>query len=173
MTPTKKEAAKTTGSIPLDIAALKKKAEEERKNAPQGDYEKKPLLFVKKPDGTTNSAYRVKIDGESKSRGIRTFVGHESQIEHTCIDVVVLDVVNDSEAPAKGPATMVLKSVLLSKLKQAAGSDTNDVSSIFGKVFDVMNVGKPKGKRYFDFILVPAEQTMHIATVFGSLGSDA
>ena len=132
----------------LNIEAMDKAAESVKK-----DYEDLPFLWVKAPEGDTRSAYRVEIVGD-----FRKFTGKQSGIVHDCIDVKILEVVNDAEAP-KGKASMELKAVLKSKLEEIAKTEP-----LKGRVFDISNRGKPKGKKYYDFIVLSAVGALRLPT---------
>ena len=128
---------------PLDIGKMKKRAAEQA----SASFEKRPFLFVRDPQkGKPDAAYRVKIDGV-----FRQYTGKESQQLRDAIDVQVIEVVDDSEAP-KGSATLdVTREVLKNKLSADGKGVTPPQKD---KVFSIMCLGKPKGKKYYDYLVI-------------------
>src|SRR4030042_6606664 len=92
---------------PLDIDAMKKAAKES-----ESTKETRPFLLIKPPTFNKKTkeieedyAYRVKIDVPESKPLIRQITGKTSQRVSDVIDVEVLAVINDDEAPY-GKATM-------------------------------------------------------------------
>lgn len=135
---------------PLDIGAIKKATKEQQS---AGTFEKRPFLFVRDPEkGKPDAAYRIQIDG-----AFRQYVSKEAQRTRDALDVIVLEVVNDSEAP-KGAATIDCTRKVLKNKLSTDGKGTTAFEK--GKVFDVMCLGKVKGKDYYDYAVLPVESTL-------------
>ena len=123
------------------------KLEEEYEQQKGSQYEKRPIFRPRPPEGTAKFAYRMIITGDFRK------LTSKRGIVWNCIDVTVVETVNDNDVKA-GIATMLCHDVLKKSLEK--------IGSIKNQTFDVMNMGKPEGKQYYDFVVRKAEGTLRL-----------
>jgi glycerol kinase len=122
--------------------------EEAYKAQKTAGYENRPIFLPKPPDKDTKFAYRLTIDGQFRKLTSRR------QITWDVIDVKIIETVNDEDTKT-GIASMLCHDVLKKSLEKFG-------AELKGQTFDVMNMGKPDGKRYYDFIVRKAEGTLRL-----------
>jgi len=130
----------------IDIEALKKAK-------PAG---RRPFLKFKPPEGKTFYAYRIKFLSEPREviskRWIDPKTGEPRREQHADVELVIA--VNDNDVEAGKQYRINISANLMRQL--------DAFKPLTDKVFDVMNRGKPKGKTYYDYAVLPQEGTLSI-----------
>ena len=136
-------------SKPIDIKALK---EQRRTKAKQ-------FLKFKPPEGKTYYAYRIRCLAEPYEVVNRRFGTTETHVQ-----VELLDAINDDTVEIGEVYIVNLQHAVLRRLLE-------DHRPLKGKVFDVMNRGKIRGKRstYVDYAVILQEGELNVDRLVASV----
>lgn len=111
------------------------------------------FLKIKPPEGKTFFAYRLKFLGEPHQRESRKFTNPDGTPKiDTLGDVLIMAKVNDDEVEVGKEAVISMSANLLRQVETQ--------KPLTGKIFDIMNRGKPKGKAYYDYAALLQQGTL-------------